>query len=492
MRLSSRVPKKIARYILAAVLANILHCLLWASPLYAENVIISGTTFKVLAGTTVVSAENLVIKNGATLENNGVFILKKSIINEHEAPDPIGMGRVECSGTEIQSVVGKNIIQSLTVDNAAGITMSGNTVINGTLDLQNGRIILGDFNLHLGEDAVIAGTPSALEMIVVSGSGELRKQFPSGFTGGFTFPVGDDTGAGNFSPVALVFASGAFDGGNYIGVTLRNEVYPDPDITGNYLNRYWSLSASGIANFSCDATFQYLPADVTGVEDGISCIKAEPSSWVTYGLTNTSSHQLSASGITAFGSFTGFRSTTPPANQALANILIPEGISHCYDATQILTVAGNGASFIVENSGSVTLVAGVKIVLLPGVKVNSGGQLNGYITTNNTFCGMGSNQLVAAQQTENSLEIGTPEEKKFIKVYPNPTAGIVMVELMETDQNSEFKLNVYSLFGDHLVQKTLSGGSGFQFSLAGKPGGLYIVHVQSGERSEITRVIKTN
>ena len=457
----------------------------------AENVISSGTTMKVTAGTSVVSSQTLVVKAGATLDNSGTLILKMGLTNENASPNSIGSGTAEFSGTAGQTISGQNIIQNLTANNAAGIAVGGNTAVNGVLALTSGKVALGISNLLLGAAATIAGTPSATVMIIVTGSGELRKSFPADYTGAFTYPVGDDTGTPEYSPVTLTFSEGTFGLGNYAGVTLKNTVYPDPNITGNYLNRYWTITQNGMTNFACSALFQYTAADVTGNESVISCTKVNPAPWVTCSLTNAAIHQLSAQGIVSSGSYTGVKSTTPPPNQELANITLPNGTATCYDATQVLTVAGNGTTFRVENGGSVTLVAGSRILLLAGAKVSGGGYLHGYITTNGTYCGSPSNPLVASgMQKDDAVGVETVVKNRFIKVYPNPTTDIVIVELTGTDATAGANVTVYSMQGSLLLKKTLNGESKLQFSLSGRPVGVYMVHVQSGERSEIAKVIK--
>jgi len=175
-------------------------------------------------------------------------------------------------------------------------------------------------------------------------------------------------------------------------------------------------------------------------------------------------------------------------NQQLANVLIPNGTTTCYDAQQILTVAGNGTTFLVENNGSVTLVAGLKISMLNGTKVNSGGFLHGRITTTSDFCGSMLNPLVASNDNKEALGVETIIKSQFIKVYPNPTTDLVVVELI--DGGSTANVTVYSMKGGKLLQKTMNGESKLQFSLSGKPVGIYMVHVQSGERSEIAKVVK--
>ncbi len=459
----------------------------------AENVIASGTTMKISAGTSLVSIENLVIKNGATLSNTGSVILKKNLNNENAAPNSIGNGMVEMSGTIPQIISGQNILHNFTVNNANGITNSGETRINGVLTLASGKISLGSCNILLGPAATIVGSPSAVIMIIATGSGQLRKEFPVGYTGAFTFPVGDDTGIAEYSPVTISINSAGFETGNYFGVNLVNAKYPDPGITGNYINRYWTITQTGVSDPYCQITFQYAATDVTGDESLLSCTRVNPNPWTTFSLADPALHQLTANGVFVFGAFTGIKSTTIPPGQELQNITLGNGVTNCYDATQLLTVAGNGTTFIVENGGHVTLVAGLKISFLPGTKVNSGGVLHGYITTNNTYCGSTLNPLVANNRNfEEALDVETLIKSRFIKVYPNPTTDVVIVELTEYDATTTANISIYSMQGDKLLHKSIRGESRFQCSLLGNPAGMYMIRVQSGDRSEIAKVIKTN
>jgi len=470
------------------IFATLLLFLILMPSIKAENVITTGTTLKVLPGTTLVSVESLIIKTGATLENAGTLILKKNLTNENASPNSLGAGTAEMSGSTSQSITGQNVIQHLTVNNATGLNIGGNTTVNGNLTMTNGKVSLGDNNLVLGPLAVIVGTPSAAVMIVVTGTGELRHEFPAGFTGTYTYPVGDDTGTPEYSPVTLVFTGGIFAVGNYVGVDLKNEKYNDPTITGNYLNRYWKLTGFGAAGLVCNATFQYLVTDVVGTESKLSCTQVDPFPWTTYGPANSATHLLSANGLTSFGSFTGLKSTTTPLNQQLANVIIPNGTTTCYDAQQILTVAGNGTTFLVENNGSITLVAGLKISMLNGTKVNNGGFLLGRITTTSDFCGSLLNPLVASNDNKEALGVETIIKSQFIKVYPNPTTDLVVVELV--DGGTTANVTVYSMQGGKLYQKELNGENKYQFSLAGRPVGIYMVRVQSGDRAEIAKVVK--
>ncbi|MEI7980291.1 MAG: T9SS type A sorting domain-containing protein [Bacteroidota bacterium] len=485
---TSPSPKKRNHSLLSSLLTGVI-LISSLSSVTAENVITSGTTFTIMPGTKVVSSENLVIKSGATLDNAGTVILKKGLSNENAAPNSIGAGTAEFSGSVNQTISGKNIIRNTTVSNATGVTLAGNTIINGTLTLTTGTVTLGSNNLQLGPAATIAGTPSSTVMIIVTGTGELRKEFASGFTGNFTFPVGDNSGTAEYSPVTLTFSDGTFSSGNYVGITLVNSIYPDGGITGNYLNRYWTLTQSGITGFTCNAAFQYVVADVTGTENKISCTRVNPLPWVTYALTNSGTHVLSANGITSFSSFTGVKSTTPPVNQELVNITIPNGTSTCYDATQVLTVAGTGKTFIVENNGSVTLVAGNKITVLPGARIYPGGYLHAYITTTGTYCGSMFNPLVENPEKE-FLSMDENQKNQWIRIYPNPSSDFIIIELDQSATSAVASVSIYNMNGKPILQQTMNGENKKQFSLSGLPVGLYMVYVRSAERAEIAKIIR--
>jgi hypothetical protein len=153
-------------------------------------------------------------------------------------------------------------------------------------------------------------------------------------------------------------------------------------------------------------------------------------------------------------------------------------------------VAGPDKTFIVENNGSVTLVAGIRIFILPGTKVYSGGYLHAYITADGTYCGSAKNPLVATFESGEATGIETTIKNKMIKIYPNPTADLVVVELLENEASGMANVTVYNIQGGKIMQKTINGGSRFQFSLSGKPVGVYMVHVQSGNKSEIAKIIK--
>lgn len=270
-------------------------------PARAENTITSGTILRVSAGTTLVNVGTLTFKSGATISNLGTIQVSGNLDNQNVDSTDLGPGTFILNGSSVQNVNGINTFGNLSVNNPAGIALKGNTNINGVLTLVSGLITIGANNLLLLPSASVSGTPSSTAMVVATGSGEFRKSFAS--AGSFTFPVGDNMGTAEYSPVTLIFSGGSFGSGNYAGVSLANAAYPTS--TGNYLNRYWAISQNAITGFTCDAIFQYQVADVIGSESQLFLVRVLPEPPVYLNAANTSLHQLTATGLTGFGTFTG-------------------------------------------------------------------------------------------------------------------------------------------------------------------------------------------
>ena len=268
--------------------------------------VLLNTTVKVNPGTVVTGTNDLTLDNGATLDNEGTITLSGNLTNQNVTQSNLGGGLFQFSGTSAQTITGQNLFTNLEVNNAAGVILAGNTQVNGTLTLTNGLITLGTNTLLLGPAASVAGTPSASRMVVATGTGTLQKSFPVG-TGAqaFTYPVGDNTGTAEYSPVSVSFTSGTYAAGNTLGVNLVNAAYPG--MATDYLNRYWVFTAGGITAFNCNAQFNFVPADITGNIANIYCIRVAPD-YATYNLANTGgsgSNYLYAAGLSSFSTFTG-------------------------------------------------------------------------------------------------------------------------------------------------------------------------------------------
>ena len=460
---------------------------LTGSVVYGQTTIIGGTTLKVSAGTSLVTNKQLVIKNLGILNNEGTIILKSDLDNQNSGGNSLGTGALVFSGTISQSITGQSVAQNLALNNPAGLTVAGNTRVNGILNLTAGPVSLGTFNLLLGSTATVAGSPSSANMIVATGTGQLQKEFTA--AGSFTFPVGDATAAAEYSPVTLAFASGIFGAGSYAGVSLNNAAYAG--VATSYITRYWNVSQSGITGFSCNAAFQYVLDDAVGAESDVFCFKVDPVlPWIAYNAANTGTHELTAHGLSSFGNFTGNfgNAAIPPVIRSLQDKTISTG-PECADANQTMLIAGNGTTYIVTSSGNVKHIAGTNIIYYPGTRVDLGGYLHGYISS--SFCTPYIHPGATAPFTAGieNQETGKPNNS-FFRIYPNPTPGKFTMELNGDVTISQVHVEIFGILGDRILSKEMQIDRKQEFSLVEKPTGVYVVHVTSGVNSETEKIIK--
>ena len=180
---------------------------------------------------------------------------------------------------------------------------------------------------------------------------------------------------------------------------------------------------------------------------------------------------------------------TVPATLTLQGLDITD--SRCYDATQVITVAGGGTTFIVESGAVVKMIAGQKISLLTGTKLKSGGYYHGYITTTGQYCLTAPVVLPAAPGTISGQdELPVISQNAAVKIYPNPTTGMFTLELTGVEQSESVTVNIYSMKGDKINASRIDGSMKHEFSLSDEPSGIYLFQVITAKGSFTTRIVK--
>jgi len=192
---------------------------------------------------------------------------------------------------------------SMMINNASGVTLGSSATIGGTLTLTNGMLILGNNTLTLSTGSAVSGSFSNSSMIVAdlaTGTGEVRKMFTdgAGVSRSFTFPVGDNSGAANYSPVTLNFTTGNFSSAS-VGLSLKNGKHPNNTASSDYIDRFWRITPTGISNFSCEGSFTYVSGDLHGTESNIVPALWDGSGWATLNTTNATPPTLTGT-ITSF------------------------------------------------------------------------------------------------------------------------------------------------------------------------------------------------
>jgi hypothetical protein len=177
-------------------------------------------------------------------------------------------------------------VANLTVSLATGASVLALTnaalAITSTLTLNQGILSLGGNSLTLsntGLTAIAGNTPSATNMIVADGAGYLIKNFPASLSPAFTFPIGDNTGTAEYSPVTIQITSPASSVG-LIRVRLTDGV--PAASTAPYLSRYYTFETT-ITGYTYNMSFNYPGIDVTGgPESGVKFARYDGSNWFSY------------------------------------------------------------------------------------------------------------------------------------------------------------------------------------------------------------------
>ena len=183
--------------------------------------------------------------------------------------------------------------------------------------------------------------------------------------------------------------------------------------------------------------------------------------------------------------------TIVPDNLTLQNDTVFTGQTKCYNATQTITVAGNGTSFIIQEGGSATMIAGQNFLLLSGARIDSGGYLSGYITTTGEYCVTPKNSLVANPMdlTEGrAVNTKKPDTKK-LNIYPNPTSGIFTIEGTEAGSNIR-SVEIQSASGVKVLSEKLNNVRAHMFSISGLRPGIYFVNIMTENQVDRVKMVK--
>jgi parallel beta-helix repeat protein len=174
-------------------------------------------------------------------------------------------------------------LTNATLNNASGATLGDDLTVSGTLTYSAGDIALGG-------NTLIAGT--------------VVRSIDATTTGARLFPVG--TG-GNSTPVTFDITS-AGTGTGTMTVTSTGTDHPNVLDAAGTINRYWSLTPSGISGFTATLTFNYLDSDLGSVNEA-SLVAGRYTGtgtiWdVLGGTVNTVANTVTVTGVTTLSDWT--------------------------------------------------------------------------------------------------------------------------------------------------------------------------------------------
>jgi hypothetical protein len=183
-----------------------------------------------------------------------------------------------------------------------------------------------------------------------------------------------------------------------------------------------------------------------------------------------------------------------PGQFTLSGQVVGNSQNRCDDACQTVTIAGSGSTFVVQSGGNSTVIAGQKILLLPGVRVYSGGYFHGYIAPTGPWCSSTNNldnQIQGEAKDFNApiAEIQKGGELHF-RLYPNPTSGNFKLELKEEPTGSIVTVKIYSMMGAEIMEQSITSGRIHELSLSDQQPGVYLVRVIRDGLTGVKKIVR--
>jgi hypothetical protein len=237
-------------------------------------------------------------------------------------------GTFDFTGTSVNT--GFSTFTGITTSNAYTISWNGATslTLDKTMNLNvfnftnSGLVFLGNFDITLTSGAgALTGTGFAsTKMFVTNGSGSLIRSVLAAGTGlPFTWPIGENTGSTEYSPVTIASVASAGINGS-IGIRVVDGVQPNMSPAVSYITRYWPMAISGF-----NSTYTLSGAAFT-YDSGDVVVGPEASLKVnSYNST-----------LTAWTEYTSSVSSPVISTSALAGTTMPAGAA--YDVTARIDV----------------------------------------------------------------------------------------------------------------------------------------------------------
>ena len=135
--------------------------------------------------------------------------------------------------------------------------------------------------------------------------------------------------------------------------------------------------------------------------------------------------------------------------------------------------------------------------LITSARHNALAQSTHYVFTYDTSGNRTSRTIDLSKSAEISASSSIANNEKLleaelanleIKIYPNPTKGILKIEIPSIGEIKP-SLVVYNLSGEQLVHKTVASQIS-TIDLSGQPAGMYILKIINGQESLDWKIIK--
>jgi hypothetical protein len=244
------------------------------------NLTFAGSNTKTLPASFPITVNgNLTLSGTTIVADNGNTITVKG--NIASTGTQSGAGKVLLTtGAAPHGVQGTGW-NNVELDDTQGATLTAAFTIGtqntGTFALTNGVVSMNTFNFtisNINAGGFTNGALSATTMVLQNGTGNfVRNISNTGLPITYLFPIGENTGVTEYSPVSYTVSANA----TISSLTFRvfDLQHPNDVNTTNFTSRYWSV-VNAPNSFTYTASFSYPAADVTGTQSSFDVYRHDP------------------------------------------------------------------------------------------------------------------------------------------------------------------------------------------------------------------------
>ncbi|MGE3856644.1 MAG: LysM peptidoglycan-binding domain-containing protein [Dehalococcoidia bacterium] len=287
-------------------------------------------------------------------------------------------------------------LQHLTVNRAAGVTLTGDATLGGTLTLTSGVLTTGANKVAVASSGSVARTAGYVD-------GRLERGIANGTPVTVTYDVG--TGAA-YTPVTLVFATVTNPGTVEVQSVAGDhaDVAASAVLPGTSVNRNWLITLAGVVFTTYDVTFTFVPGDLdVGAAFANFVVAKRDGGWSSPTVGTRTATTVQATGLNALGAPSAFQ-IGEPAPTAPVNTVLPTVSGTTTEAETLTTTNGtwtqNPSSFAYQwrrcdaAGNNCVDIAGATASTYVLVLADVGGTVRSQVTATN---GVGSTAATSAQ-----------------------------------------------------------------------------------------------
>jgi hypothetical protein len=232
--------------------------------------------------------------------DGGIATLKGTVVPTAGARLDAGYGTVVLNGSSPQALnfatFGDNSFYNLTINNSSGVAFLSSQTVKGMLTLLSGDVDMGAYTMTIDTTGSVSRTSGNI-------IGNLRKFVGTGGAS-LAFEIGD---ASNYTPVSVSFGSVSTAG--YLTASTTAGDHPNISSSGidatKSVNRYYTLTNSGITFDNYSATFNFVGGDVDGGANPANFVvkKYSSESWSSPAMATVTATSAQITGVTSFSDF---------------------------------------------------------------------------------------------------------------------------------------------------------------------------------------------